>query len=87
MPKREMHVQCLSPKNQFAQKKSCDSASKQPKSSCEVMNKTYRFSDLYEIIIHSDLIVLGFSKLSIKIGLVHFIEIPCTSSGEYNVNF
>ena len=65
-PKR---IQLLSLKNQVAWKNCYNSVSKQPKSSCEVPNKTYGFRDSYEII-HSDINALGFSKLSIKIGYI-----------------
>ena len=54
-------------KSEVAQKNSCISTSKQPRSSCEVAHKTYRFRDMYEII-DSDIEVLGFLNLSIQIG-------------------
>ena len=50
--------------------------SNQRKSSCEVSNKTYRLWDSYKIT-PDDIKALAFSKLSIQIGLVHFIEMPC----------
>ena len=59
-----------------SEKSSC-SENLQQKSSCEVSNKTHRLWDLYEIT-HSEIKALVFSRLSIQLGVVHFVETLCT---------
>ena len=52
-------------KNQVAQKNSCNSTSKQPKSSYEGPNKSYRFWDSYEMV-NSDIKTRSFFKINQK---------------------
>ena len=64
----------MSLKNQVAQIICSNSASKQQKSPCEVLNKTYTVWDSYKIT-HCDIKAPGFSKLSIQIGYI-FLKHP-----------
>ena len=59
-------------KNQVSKKSALDSASKQPKSSSEVSDKTYRLLENLCKIIHSDIKLSHLPKLRMRIWYILF---------------